>query len=280
MNKKKRKTAKKSTAAKTTAAKSPPVKRTSGTCFTIMPFGGWFDDYYSSVFSEAILDAGVKPVRADDLYQPSTIVADIWRMTKDAKIILADLSGKNPNVFYELGLAHAIGKPVILVVESMDDVPFDLRALRVLEYDKNDPSWGNVLRDKITKAIKEIVKNPLQSVPAAFIETESGPKKKTAKVSETDKSLIQMRQEISRLSRQVRNSTKHSTPENIGPEEAEIIIVRDLRRGKPHDLIFRDLERRGAPSSWIDEKLAELGGSELRPKPLKVVKRKANKKRN
>ena len=107
-----------------------------------MPFGGWFDDYYSTVFVPAIEKAGLESRRADDLYRPSTIVSDIWKFTMKAKLVLADLSEKNANVFYELGLAHALAKPVILVVEPMDDVPFDLRALRVLQYDKNDPNWG------------------------------------------------------------------------------------------------------------------------------------------
>ena len=75
---------------------------------------------------------------------------DIWDYTQRAKILLADLTGKNANVFYELGLAHAAGKPVILVTGSIDDVPFDLRALRVIEYDKNAPDWGKVLKGKLS----------------------------------------------------------------------------------------------------------------------------------
>jgi len=129
-----------------------------------MPFGGWFDDYYSNIYCPAIESAGLVPKRADDLYRPSAIVHDIWNYTKNCRLVLADLTGKNPNVFYELGLAHAIAKPAILVTESIADVPFDLRALRVLEYDKNDSAWGGALRDKIATAIREVLDSPLQSV--------------------------------------------------------------------------------------------------------------------
>src|SRR5688500_9412198 len=111
------------------------------TCFTIMPFGGWFDTYYTDIYVPAILEAGLTPHRADDLYRPSAIVHDIWDYTKQSRIVLADLTGKNPNVFYELGLAHALAKPAILVAQSMDDIPFDLRALRIILYDKNAPDW-------------------------------------------------------------------------------------------------------------------------------------------
>ena len=71
------------------------------TCFTIMPFGGGFDSYYESIYIPAIRAAGLEPCRADDLYRPSTIIHDIWSYTQSAKLVLADLSGKNANVFYE-----------------------------------------------------------------------------------------------------------------------------------------------------------------------------------
>jgi hypothetical protein len=83
-------------------------------CFVIMPFGGWYDKYYQEIFQLAIEEAGLKSSRADSLYRSSPIVQDIWSYTKKAKVLLADLSTRNPNVFYELGLAHAIAKPVIL----------------------------------------------------------------------------------------------------------------------------------------------------------------------
>src|SRR5207237_6250655 len=114
--------AKKSKKKAVTKKKKSLVKQPSrGTCFTIMPFGSWFDSYYETIYVPAIQSAALTPRRADDLYRPSAIVNDIWILTREATIILADLSGKNPNVFYELGLAHALAKPAILVTESMDD---------------------------------------------------------------------------------------------------------------------------------------------------------------
>ncbi len=71
-------------------------------CFTIMPYGLWQDKYYVNVFKPAIEAAGLVPHRADDLYRPGAIINDIWMYTKQARIILADLSSKNPNVLYEL----------------------------------------------------------------------------------------------------------------------------------------------------------------------------------
>ena len=117
-------------------------------CFVIMPFGQWFDQYYEVLYSPAIMEAGFEPKRADSLNRPSTVINDIWEFTKRTDVLRADLAGKNPNVFYELGLAHALAKPVVLLSENLDDVPFDLRALRVITFNKNVPDWGKLLGEK------------------------------------------------------------------------------------------------------------------------------------
>jgi hypothetical protein len=80
-------------------------------------------------------------------------MADIWQMTQDAKVLVAELTEKNANVFYELGLAHAIGKPVVLIADNLTDIPFDLQSLRVIIYDKNDPAWGTELKASITESL-------------------------------------------------------------------------------------------------------------------------------
>jgi hypothetical protein len=176
---------------------SPDVK---DICFTIMPFGGYFDSYYESIYMEAIKNCGLEPRRADDLFRPSSIVSDIWELTKNCKIILADLSGKNPNVFYELGLAHAITKPAILITQSMDDVPFDLRGLRIIVYEKNEHNWGDILRRKIQKAINETLVDADKSIPPTFLNTK-GVKK--VEVTPEGKELLEIKNDIELLKNQV-----------------------------------------------------------------------------
>jgi hypothetical protein len=182
--------------------RTQPVFAEEQTCFTIMPFGGWFDAYYKDIYVPAIKAAGLIPRRADDLYQPSAIVRDIWSFTNSAKIVLADLSGKNPNVFYELGLAHAIAKPAILVTDKMDDVPFDLRALRVLVYDKNLPDWGKLLGEKITKSIQEIIASPLASVLPVFLDVKDRSPK--ASITPAEKDILEIKQDVELLKRQLK----------------------------------------------------------------------------
>jgi hypothetical protein len=139
-------------------------------CFVIMPFGQPFDRYYLNIFVPAITAVGLKPLRADSIFSPSTIMADVWRFTRQAVVVLADVTGKNPNVFYELGLAHAAGKPVVIVTNSLEDVPFDLKGLRVIEYDKQNESWGTILKESIVAAIKATIDDPERAVPAIFLD--------------------------------------------------------------------------------------------------------------
>lgn len=141
---------------------------TLNTCFVISPFGAPFDTYFTHVIKPAVESCGLYAMRGDSLYRPTTIVDDIWKGIQDSKLLVAELTGRNPNVFYELGLAHAISKPVILLSESIEDVPFDLRAIRVLLYDKSHPEWGTQLRQNLTKAIHEVLSNPNTAIPTTF----------------------------------------------------------------------------------------------------------------
>ena len=108
----------------------------------MMPFGKWFNRYYKDIYIPAIRDAGYEPVRADELFSTGTVIEQIWQQIIKSKVLLADLSGKNANVFYELGLAHAACKPVILTSSDVSDIPFDLRHLRAIIYKVKDPDSG------------------------------------------------------------------------------------------------------------------------------------------
>jgi hypothetical protein len=83
------------------------VREFLDTCFVLMPFGEWFDRYYKDIYVPAIKEAGFEPLRADSLFNSGSVIEQIWQQIRKAKVLLADLTGRNPNVFYELGLAHA-----------------------------------------------------------------------------------------------------------------------------------------------------------------------------
>jgi hypothetical protein len=141
---------------------------TVDTCFVISPFKEPFDTYFSEIFKPAVEECGLYAIRGDSLYRPTTIVDELWQGIQRAKLLIAELTERNANVFYELGLAHAVSKPVILISNSMEDVPFDLRSIRVLVYNKDHPDWGSRLRLNLTKAIKEVLENPTSAIPSTF----------------------------------------------------------------------------------------------------------------
>ena len=138
------------------------------TCFVMMPFGQWMDSYYREIYVPAIKEAGLEPVRADELFSTGSVIEQIWEQISRAKVLLADLTGKNANVFYELGLAHAAQKPVVFTTGELEDVPFDLRHLRVAVYDVRDPSWGDKLKSTLSVYLKAAKAEPSKSVPQPF----------------------------------------------------------------------------------------------------------------
>ena len=138
------------------------------TCFVLMPFGEWFDRYFREIYAPAIRDAGLEPIRADGIFTSGTVIEQIWEQISKAKVLLAELSGKNANVFYELGLAHALGKPVIIVSCDLEDVPFDLRHLRVVTYDVRSPTWADDLKRDVVAYLRSARSDPEKSIPQPF----------------------------------------------------------------------------------------------------------------
>lgn len=243
-----------------------------------MPFGGWFDTYYESIYCPAIESAGLTPRRADDLMRPSTIVHDIWEYTREAKIVLADLTGQNPNVFYELGLAHAIAKPAILLTESLNDVPFDLRALRVIEFNKSAPNWGALLKEQIQQSLKEVLRSPLESVLPAFLNVNAQRGKPA--VTEHQKELLEIRQDVERLRNEM--SRRHSVwPRSLNrlpSYEARDMVKRYFSEGLPRDRIVEVMERRySVPGGWVLRVLGELEEQAMLPLDAPVTTRKDTK---
>jgi hypothetical protein len=134
-------------------------------CFVMQPFAAPLGDYYDKIYKPAIEKAGLRPVRADaEIFATGKIMDQVWQGINAAKVLVAELTTRNPNVFYELGLAHAMKKPVVLVSAKEDDVPFDLQHIRVIYYDVTDPFWGNKLIEKVAENILSAIRNPEEAV--------------------------------------------------------------------------------------------------------------------
>lgn len=145
--------------------------KSTDTCFVMMPFANPIGSYYSTIYEPAIQKAGLTPIRADaDIFGTEKIIDQIWQGINNSKILVAELTHRNPNVFYELGLAHALNKPVVLICSNESDVPFDLQHIRVIYYDVTDPFWGNKLIEKIAENILSALRTPEEAVFKAALQ--------------------------------------------------------------------------------------------------------------
>jgi hypothetical protein len=134
-------------------------------CFVMMPFVEPLGGYYTTVYQPAIDKAKLKAVRADaEIFGTGKIIDQIWAGIHSARVLVAELTGRNPNVLYELGIAHALHKPVVLVSSNEDDVPFDVRHVRVIYYDMRDPFWGTKLIEKVAENILSALRNPEEAI--------------------------------------------------------------------------------------------------------------------
>jgi len=124
-------------------------------CFILIPFKPSFERLYRDKIKPTIDSCGFKCLKADDLFSPTPILEDIWVHICKSKIIIADVTGRNPNVFYEIGIAHTVGKPVIIITQDPADIPFDIAHFRYFVYSDDADGW-NILCSNITSALKSI----------------------------------------------------------------------------------------------------------------------------
>lgn len=102
----------------------------------MMPFDARFANVYATL-QQAVAESGMRCYRADDIWLNNHIMDDVISLIWRARVVIADLSSKNPNVLYETGIAHTLGRKVIQIAQSMDDIPFDLRTIRSVTYLNN-----------------------------------------------------------------------------------------------------------------------------------------------
>ena len=118
----------------------------------MMPFDRKYDETYKTL-KEASSEVGMDCVRVDDIWENNSIMQDIASLICRAQVVVADLTGKNPNVFYETGIAHTLGREVILITQNPEDVPFDLRHLRNIKYLANEQGLME-LKANVIKRLK------------------------------------------------------------------------------------------------------------------------------
>lgn len=127
------------------AASNVRIKSQQPVCFVVMQFTEEYNVLYSEVIKPTCEEFKYKVVRADDFYTSGLIIEDITRSIRESTLVIADVTPNNANVFYEVGFAHGIGKPTILLSDrKREKLPFDISGFRTLFYDNTIGGKGAV----------------------------------------------------------------------------------------------------------------------------------------
>jgi hypothetical protein len=120
-------------------------------CFVIMPFAPSLRPVFETIKEVVERDHDMICQRADDIYSDGVVIEEVWQFICRAQIVIADATGRNANVFYEMGMAHSLNKHMIIITgDSPADLPFDLRHRRVIHYTL---ASLNLLRDPLHKTV-------------------------------------------------------------------------------------------------------------------------------
>ena len=136
-------------------------------CFVIAPIGDSdsgtrkrSDQVLKHIIDPAVSECGYKPIRADDIEKPGIITSQVIQHIVDDPLVIADLTERNPNVFYELAIRHAIAEPCIQIIASGEQIPFDVAPTRVIFFDHHDLDSVEEAKQKIVQQIRELEADP------------------------------------------------------------------------------------------------------------------------
>ena len=143
-----------------------PQTRPKPFIFVLMPFAREFDDVYEAGIKPACEKAGAYAERVDEQLYEGNILQRIYNQISKSDLIIADVTNKNPNVYYEVGYAHALGKTTILITKSADDIPFDLKHYYHIDY---KDSISKKLIPELEKQVRWHLENPNKPSPSQHI---------------------------------------------------------------------------------------------------------------
>ena len=126
----------------------------------MMPFKASLSSVYETIGAAASA-VGFRSLRADNIWEDSTVIQDVFGLIFRSYVVICDFSGRNPNVFYEAGIAHTLGKHVIPITQSAEDIPFDLRHHRYALY-LNNSEGREKLQGDLTSRLRGLANKKTQ----------------------------------------------------------------------------------------------------------------------
>jgi hypothetical protein len=146
-----------------------PKQEKEKICFVIAPIGDEgseirrrSDQVLKHIIAPAAKDCGYETIRADKISEPGIITSQVIQHLVDDALVIADLTGRNPNVFYELAIRHAVRKPVVQIIHTGESIPFDVAASRTIHVDHHDLDSVARCRDELSQQIRSVERDPSQ----------------------------------------------------------------------------------------------------------------------
>ncbi|MCX3308016.1 hypothetical protein ORN12_03190 [Pantoea vagans] len=207
--------------AKKNETQNNEVEAKTKTCFVIMPIAdhpdydtGHFTRVYDHLIKPACIAAGYQPIRADDSKASHMIMFDILKKIMDCDMAICDLSSKNANVFYELGLRQAFNKKTILITDGRDKPPFDLAGFRYVPYSQSlRVDTVNIEIKLIQEMLTETESAPEDDVNSIVKLLKIQPAKiEKVNLSENDSIIFEM---INKLNKKIDNLGNNNTSNNV-----------------------------------------------------------------
>jgi hypothetical protein len=117
-------------------------------CFVLMEFKPPYTDIFDHLIKPTVELEGFRCIKSNDIFSMTSVIEDIWANINKATLVIAEISGNNPNVMYELGICHTVGKNVMMITQNPDKIPFNFRHMRCYPY-SNDIPGGDELKKNI-----------------------------------------------------------------------------------------------------------------------------------
>jgi len=190
------------------------------------------DEIYKFIIAPAVSSAGLEPYRADLDFTPGAITPKFISELLGARLIIADLTGRNPNVFYELGIAHSFARPLISIADSSSSLPFDTKDERVIELGEYTASGltyiqGEQAKSSLEESLKIVLAegyvppSPLRELAANASVDQLAPDNPIAA------EMAQMRETLEEIRKRVTPRIIRSVPSTV---KSDIEALRDVIR--------------------------------------------------
>ena len=245
-------------------------------CFVISPIGPdgsdlrrRADQVLRHIISPAVSVGDFETIRADQISEPGMITTQVIQHIIEDPLVIADLTGSNPNVFYELAIRHAIRKPLVQIIQKDEKIPFDVAGMRTIPVDHRDLDSVEEAKQEIARQVKAIIKkkpeeieSPISvSVELQALRQSENPEERS--LAEFVSAIAELRSDLGSIEKRL------SSPENLIPPQYFQKMMDISSRQYSRDSEMREM-RVSELTHRFDKMLAMLDTGKLPGKELKM----------